>query len=327
MKLPFGIAQIGKAFRNEIAPRDFLFRDREFEQMEIEYFIDPSKKEECPYIEELEDFELNIYSEDMQKSGRNVERMKIKDALKKGLIKLSWHAYWLAIETKWFLDLGADASKFRIRQHLAEERSHYATDTWDLEYEFPFGWKELQGIADRGDYDLSQHEKYSKKDLKIFDEETKKRILPVVVAEPSLGVDRAFLVFMFDAYYYDSKRENIVLRLNPKLSPIKAAIFPLVKNDEKQSEMAKKVFDLLKKDWNVVHDVSGSIGRRYARNDEVGTPYCITVDEDSLKNEDVTIRDRDTTKQVRVKLSKLREVVRSLVEGEIEFIKAGKILK
>lgn len=323
MKLPFGIAQMGKAFRNEIAPRDFLFRTREFEQMEIEYFIDP-KNNSCPY--KIPDIVISIYSEDMQKKGKQPEKMKIKDALKKGIIKKDWHAYWLAIEYLWFKNLGANPENFRIRQHLSEELSHYSTDTWDLEYKFPFGWKELEGIADRGDYDLSQHEKFSKKDLKIFDEETKQKISPLVVCEPSLGVERAFLVFMFDSYFYDEGRENIILKLHPKLAPIKAAVFPIVKK-EKYEKISEQVFKDLSKEWNVLYDKSGSIGRRYSRNDEVGTPFCITIDEMSLKKKDVTIRERDTKEQIRVKISELRNILRQLIEGEIEFKKAGSIIK
>ncbi len=314
MKLPFGIAQTGKSFRNEIAPRNFLFRSREFEQMEIEYFIDSDKKEDCPYFKELEDFELNVYSEEMQSKNKESKNMKIKDTLKKGIIKLPWHAYWLATEVKWFLDLGAKKENFRIRQHLSDERSHYATDTWDIEYKFPFGWKELEGIADRGTYDLTQHEKFSKKDLRIFDEEKKEKVLPMVVAEPSLGVERAFLVFLFDALSENEKGETI-LSLSPRLAPIKAAVFPIVKKPEFQ-DFAQEVFDDLKKEWNVICDKSGSIGRRYARNDEAGTPYCITIDEKSLENKDVTIRDRDTTKQIRVKKDELKNVLRDLISGD-----------
>ncbi len=326
MKLPFGIAQVGKSFRNEISPRDFLFRCREFEQMEIEYFIHPEKRADCAYFQELEDFELNIYSEEMQKSEKPSEKMKIKDAVEKGIIKLKWHAYWLANETKWFISLGANKEKFRIRQHLSEERSHYATDTWDLQYEFPFGWQELEGIADRGNFDLTQHEKFSNEDLKIYDEETKKKILAEVVCEPSLGVERAFLVFLFDAYCIDKKRNNIVLKLNPRLSPIKAAIFPIVKQPEYEL-IAENIVKDLKKEFNVIYDRSGSIGRRYARNDETGTPFCITIDEDSIKNKDVTIRDRDTTKQIRVKVSDLKDIIRKLINQEIEFEKAGRIVE
>jgi glycyl-tRNA synthetase len=318
LKLPFGIAQVGKSFRNEIAPRDFLFRSREFEQMEIEYFINPEKRVDCPYVKDVEGFELNVYSEEMQKDGKEPERMKIKEALEKGIIKLPWHAYWLATELSWFFDLGVNQDKFRIRQHLSEEKSHYATDTWDLEYNFPFGWKELQGIADRGNYDLTQHEEHSKKDLKIFDEESGKKVLPEVISEPSLGVERAFLVFLFDAYSKNQKGD-IVLRLNPKLAPVKAAVFPLVKTDEKLVKLAKDIYVDLRKEFNIVHDISGSVGRRYARNDEMGTPFCITVDGDSVKNNDVTVRERDSTKQVRVKVDILGDTLRKLISGDLKF--------
>ncbi len=316
MKLPFGIAQIGKSFRNEIAPRNFLFRSREFEQMELEYFIDPEEKENCPY--DIPVVEVLVYDEKKQNNGEEAEKMLISDALKKRLIKLKWHAYWLATELKWFESLGVDLSNFRIRQHLKDEKSHYATDTWDLEYKFPFGWKELQGIADRGDYDLKQHEKFSKKDLKIMDDKKGEKVLPMVVAEPSLGVERAFLVFMFDAYSKNEKGD-VVLKLNPKLAPVKAAVFPLVKKDKELVSLSREIFDDLKKEWNVVYDASGSVGRRYARNDEVGTPFCITVDGDSLKNKDVTIRNRDDGEQKRVNVNDLKNVLRDLISGEVSF--------
>jgi len=322
MKLPFGIAQIGKAFRNEIAPRDFLFRSREFEQMEIEYFIEPGQK--CPY--KIPNEEILIYSASAQVKNQEPVKMKIKDALQKKIIKKDWHAYWLATEFSWFKNLGANPNNFRLRQHLNDEKSHYATDTWDLEYNFPFGWKELEGIADRGDYDLSQHEKFSKKDLSVFNEETKKKVLPHVVCEPSLGVGRALLVFMFDSYCDNKERGNVVLKLSPKLAPIKAAVFPIVKRPEFE-KISEEVLKDLGEEWNVVYDRSGSIGRRYARNDEIGTPFCITVDEESLKKKDVTIRDRDTTKQIRVKVSELRDILRKLIDKKLKFEDAGKLVK
>jgi len=317
-KLPFGIAQVGKAFRNEIAPRDFLFRSREFEQMEIEYFIAPKQK--CPY--EIPDEEILVYSAEMQEKNQKPVKMKFKDALDKGIFKKDWHAYWLAIEFLWFKNLGVNPDNFRIRQHKKDELAHYSSDCWDLEYKFPFGWKELEGIADRSNYDLSQHEKFSKKDLRIFDEKTKQKILPEVICEPSLGVERTFLVFLFDSYSKNEKGD-VVLRLHPKIAPIKAAVFPIVKKPEFE-ELAEKVFKELKKEWNVVYDKAGSIGRRYARNDEIGTPFCITIDGDSIKNNDVTIRERDSTKQIRVKISELKEILRKLINQEISFEKAGK---
>lgn len=321
LKLPCGIAQIGKAFRNEIAPRDFLFRSREFEQMEIEYFIKPNQK--CNY--EIPDEEVLIYSEEMQKKDKEPVSMKIGKAFENKIIKNKWHAYWLAEELRWFKFLGVDIKKFRIRQHLKDELSHYSTDTWDIEYKFPFGWKEIQGIADRGNYDLSQHEKFSNNKFKVFDEASKSKVLPCVVCEPSLGVERAFLVFMFDSFFYDEKRKNNILKLNPLLSPIKAAIFPIVKK-EKFENFAEKVFNDLKKNFNVIYDRSGSIGRRYARNDEIGTPFCITVDDKSVKNKDITIRDRDTQKQVRVKVSELESVLRKLIQNKSDFLKYGEII-
>ena len=314
LKLPFGIAQIGKGFRNEISPRDFLFRCREFDMMEIEYFAHPDKAEKCPYIREVMNYELTFYSAEMQQNNKKPKNIKVKDALQKKLIA-EWHVYWLATEQKWFTSLGAKAENFRVRQHLKDEKSHYALDTWDLEYNFPFGWKELQGIANRTDFDLKQHIKFSGKDLSIFDEEIKKKIVPHVIAEPSLGVGRAFLVFMFDAYNYDKKRGNVVLKLHPKLAPVKAAVFPLVSNKKEIVKKAREVYDLLKTEFNCLFDSGGSIGRRYARNDEIGTPYCITIDFDSLKKNDCTIRNRDNTKQVRVKIKDLKETMDKLIDN------------
>ncbi|MBN2422626.1 glycine--tRNA ligase [Candidatus Woesearchaeota archaeon] len=312
-KLPFGIAQMGRAFRNEISPRNFLFRCREFEQMEIEYFIHPDKVQECPYIKEMLDYEFLVYSASMQDNKKPAGMMKLKDALKNKIIKTKWHAYWLSVEHKWFCDLGVNPKNLRIRQHLKEEKSHYALDTWDLEYNFPFGWKELQGMANRTDFDLRQHIKHSKKDLSIFDQETNKKVIPYVVAEPSLGVDRSFLVFMFDAYTTrkDEKgNEVVVLKLNPKIAPVKVGVFPLV---NKLEEKAREVFDLLKKEFTCIFDRSGSIGRRYARADESGIPYCVTIDFDTLNDKQVTIRDRDTAKQKRVKIEELIGELKKLI--------------
>jgi glycyl-tRNA synthetase len=316
LKLPFGIAQIGKAFRNEIAPRNFLFRCREFEQMEIEYFIDPEEKMKCPF--KVVDIEVKVYSSKMQKNNEKPKLMKIEDALKEKIIKLPWHAYWLSTELNWFKILGANMDKFRIRQHMDDEKSHYATDTWDIEYEFSFGFKELQGIADRGIYDLSQHQEFSKKSMEIMDEEKNKKILPMVISEPSLGVERTFLVFLFDSFFKNEKGE-IILKINPRLSPIKASILPLVKKDKELVKKAKEVYDSLKVEFNVSYDDSGSVGRRYARNDEIGTPYCFTIDSQSLKDNTATIRNRDDSKQKRVEILKIRDVLRELILGELKF--------
>jgi len=325
LKLPFGIAQTGKGFRNEISPRDFLFRCREFDMMEIEYFVHPDKTRSCPFIKEVEGYALNFLTAEMQEKNQKPQKIKVKDAIKKKLIS-EWHAYWLATEQKWFTNLGANEDNFRVRQHLKEEKSHYAADTWDLEYNFPFGWKELEGISNRTDFDLKQHMKFSGKDLSIYDEETKKKIVPHVVAEPSLGVERAFLVFMFDAYTHDKKRGNAVLKLHPKLAPISVAVFPLISNKPTIVKKAKDVYNSLKIYFNVFYDGSGSIGRRYARQDEIGTPLCITIDFESSKKNDVTIRERDSTKQVRVKIKDLGHKIWEYMNG-LKFEKLGKVVK
>ncbi len=322
LQLPCGIAQIGKAFRNEIAPREFLFRAREFEQMELEYFVAPEAI--CELMDEIKSVKLAVYTAEMQEKKQEPKVMKLHDAWKKGIIKTDWHAYWLAKELMWFVSLGADSSHFRARQHTSSEKSHYAVDTWDLEYQFPMGWRELQGFANRGNYDLTEHQKASKTSFEvIFDNATGKKVLPHVVCEPSLGVGRAFIVFMLEAYAFDEKRQNTILRLNARLAPYKAAVFPVVSKG-RQLELAQKVHRELGKEFSTLFDDSGSIGRRYARNDEMGTPYCIAIDEDSLKDKSVTIRDRDTTKQIRVKIDELRDTLRKLIWDEIAFEKAGK---
>ena len=324
LKLPFGIAQVGKAFRNEISPRNFLFRCREFEQMEIEYFINPGAFDDCPFIDEVMDQELTVYSAEMQQKNQEPEKMTVTEALDRKIFKSPWHAYWLAVELRWFFSLGARQENFRVRQHLPDEKAHYSKDCWDLEYNFPFGWKELQGIADRGDFDLQQHIKHSKKDLSLYDEDTKKKIVPHVVAEPSLGVSRSFLVILFDAYQYDKKRDNIVLKLHPKLAPFKLGVFPLV---NKLNDQALKLFQELKKDFACRYDKSGAIGRRYYRMDETGTPYCVTYDFQTEEDQTVTLRERDTQKQVRIKITDLKNILSKLIEGEIGFEKAGTPIK
>jgi len=215
--------------------------------------------------------------------------------------------------------LGVNPKNLRARQHKKDELAHYSSDCWDLEYHFPFGWKELEGIADRSDFDLQQHAKHSKKDMAIFDEETKKKVVPHVVAEPSLGVGRAFLVFLYDAYTDDKKRDNVVLKLNPKLAPLNVSVFPLLSNKPELLKMAQEIYSSLKTCYKASFDKSGSIGKRYARNDEIGTPYCVTVDFDSLENDDVTIRDRDTTEQKRIKVKDLNNVLYQLLTGMIAF--------
>lgn len=325
MKLPFGIAQIGKAFRNEIAPRDFLFRSREFEQMELQYFVNPNKINDCLYYDKIKNCKIKILTASAQEKEKIENILTLDEMFKKKIFKNKWHAYWLYNSYQWFLKLGLNEKMLRLREHKKDELSHYANSAIDIEYKFPFGWQEIFGSHDRGVYDLDQHEKFSKKDLKIFDEEAKKKILPQVI-ESSFGVERAFLVFMFDSYYYDKERGNVILRLHPKLAPIKAAVFPIVKRKDFE-KISEEIVKDLNEEWNVIYDKSGSIGRRYARNDEAGTPFCITVDEDSLKKKDVTVRWRDTTKQIRVKITELREVLRKLINKKLKFEDAGKLVK
>ena len=261
LKLPFGIAQVGRAYRNEIAPRDFLFRVREFEQMEMQYFIKPGENKK--FFEQ-----------------------------------------WKKERLRWYLSLGIKKENLRFREHRSTELAHYAKAAVDIEYKFPWGWGEIEGIHDRGDWDLTQHSKVSGKDLSYFDDATKKRFVPNVI-EVSAGVDRAFLAFMCNAYM--TEKERIVLKLNPKLSPIKVAVFPLVRNDKRIVKFAGNVFTELKKRFTAYYDASGNIGKSYRRQDEIGTPVCITVDFDSLKKKDVTVRDRDTMRQKRVKIKELKE--------------------
>ena len=262
MKLPFGIAQIGKAFRNEITTGNFLFRTREFEQMELEYFV------------------------------RTEETSK-------------WLDHWVQSRFDWYKSLGIAESKLRLRKHEKDELAHYAAECYDVEYEFPFGWSELEGIADRGTYDLDQHIKSSGKKMTWFDPESNEQITPAVV-ESSAGVDRTVLTILVDAYHEEEVRgeKRVVLRLHPKLAPITVAVFPLVNRDG-MPEIAEKIFDDLRSHFAAFNDTGGSIGRRYRRQDEAGTPYGITVDSQTLEDQTVTVRDRDTMEQERVSKDKL----------------------
>jgi len=320
-QLPFGIAQIGKCFRNEIAPRDFLFRSREFHIAEFEFFIHPEETK-CDLLDkEHLNIKLKLLDAETQEKGKEeLKETSIGEMLKKKKLE-EWHAYWLAEQLMWFNKIGL-GSRIKVREHMKSELSHYSSATFDLDYEYPFGSREVAGNANRGQYDLNQHIKESGEKLDLFDEKTKKRVVPKVI-EPTFGMERMFLALLCKAYCYDKKRQNIVLKLPAFLAPVKAAVFPLI-SDEKMEKLAREVFIELKKEFNVTYDGSGSVGRRYSRNDEQGTPYCITCDEESLKGKDVTIRNRDTTTQIRVKLSELSEVLRKLISGEIEFRKAGK---
>lgn len=301
IKLPFGIAQIGKAFRNEISPRNFLFRLREFEQFEIEFFVNPNKKDDCPFYDSIKNKSINV------SNTKHFVKKKIDSLLKKKVFASKWHAYWVYEYYNWFIKYGIKEEHLRIQPHSKDKLAHYAKACIDIEYLFSFGWKEIHGDADRGIFDLSQHEKTSKQKLKIFDETTNEKILPYVAAEPSQGIERALLAFLSEAFNFDKKRGNVVLKLHPLLAPIKLAVFPLVKKDglnEKALDVYEKV-----KDLGAFLDSSGSIGRRYARQDEIGTPFCITIDYDTLKDNTVTLRNRDTTKQKRIRISEIQKEI------------------
>lgn len=316
LKLPFGIAQIGKAFRNEISPRNFLFRLREFEQMELEFFTHPKQKDDCEKLSELKNIKIAVLTAKSQEAEKSKEEaMKITDLYKKKIVKTKWHAYWTGFHYKWLTDLGLNPKNLRIREHRADELSHYASATVDIEYKYDFGWKELLGIADRGDFDLKQHSEYSKTDLYYYDEATKEKVLPHVVAEPSIGVDRLFLTFLVDSYHEEKVKgeTRIVLKIHPKLAAFKAAVFPLVKK-ENMDVKAKEVYTLLSKQFPVFYDESGSIGRRYRRQDEIGTPFCITVDGQTMKDNSVTIRNRDTLDQERVNIDDLITKLNKLID-------------
>ncbi len=256
-KIPFGIAQVGKAFRNEITPGNFTFRTREFEQMEMQFFVKPGTDGE-------------------------------------------WFEFWKAQRMEWHYGLGIRREKLRFHQHTKEELAHYAKDAYDLEYEFPFGWHEFEGVHNRSDFDLSRHQQFSGKKLEYLDPATKERFIPYVV-ETSVGADRTALVVMCDAYREETVEgeTRVVMGFNPAIAPLKAAVFPLV-NKDGMPELARRIFDDLRRHFNVFYDDSGSIGRRYRRQDEAGTPYGITVDGQSVGDGTVTVRDRDTLRQERV---------------------------
>ena len=269
-KLPMGIAQIGKAFRNEITPGNYIFRTREFEQMEMEFFCKPGTD-------------------------------------------LEWFKYWKDYSENWLLSLGMKKENIRLRDHGKEELVFYSKATTDIEFNFPFGWGELWGIADRTDYDLSRHMEHSKQDLSYQDPETNEKYVPYVI-EPSLGADRVLLAFLCNGYEEEEIAEGdvrTVLHLHPALAPYKVAVLPLSK---KLSEKANEVYDELSKEFMCDYDEAGSIGKRYRREDEIGTPFCVTIDFDTLDDESVTIRDRDTMEQVRVKIEDLKDWISEKIE-------------
>jgi glycyl-tRNA synthetase len=272
VKVPFGIAQIGKAFRNEITPGNFIFRMREFEQMEMEYFVKPGTEKEI--------FEG-----------------------------------WIERRMDWYInELGIKKENLRVRRQEKDELAHYAKECVDIEYKFPIGWSEIEGIASRGDFDLLQHQKFSGEDMNYFEEATKEKYVPYVI-EPSCGVERTFLAVLCDAFEEveggrtttteSNKEKEILLRINKNLAPVRVAILPLVKNKIEITSKAKEIYEILKNNFSCQYDEVGAIGRRYRRHDEIGTPWAVTVDFESLENEDVTLRNRDTMEQIRVKIKDL----------------------
>lgn len=271
LKVPFGIAQVGKSFRNEITPGNFTFRTREFEQMELEFFCKPGTE-------------------------------------------LEWFSYWKDYCYNWLLGLGIKKENLRLRDHDKEELSHYSNATTDFEYQFPFGWGELWGIASRTDYDLTQHQNFSKQSMEYLDPETNEKYIPYVV-EPSLGADRMVLVVLCDAYHVETLEdgsEREVMKFHHALAPYKVAVFPLMK--KLHSEKAFELYQLLSKHFMTTYDESGNIGKRYRRQDVIGTPFCITVDDETLNNNTVTVRDRDTMQQITLPINQLVEYIKEKIE-------------
>jgi glycyl-tRNA synthetase len=267
-KPPFGIAQVGKSFRNEITPGNFIFRTREFEQMEMEFFVPP---DEAP----------------------------------------TWYEFWKQARFDWYVALGLRADHLRLREHDPDELSHYSSGTADVEYLFPIGWSELEGIANRGDFDLTQHAAHSGEKLEYFDQQTKERYVPHVI-EPAAGADRATLAFLVDAYDEEevAGEQRTVLKLHPRLAPVKVAVLPLVRKDG-QPEVAQEIVAALRGRMQTEYDEGGSIGKRYRRQDEIGTPYCVTVDHQTLDDRSVTVRDRDSLAQERVAIDEIGDVLAS----------------
>jgi glycyl-tRNA synthetase len=285
-RLPFGIAQLGKAFRNEVTTGNFIFRCREFEQMEIEFFVKP-------------------------------------DSAKK------WFDYWVKERTNWYVKLGIKKENLRLRKHSKEELAHYAKECSDIDYLFPMGWAELEGIANRGDFDLVQHAKFSGRSLVYYDEETKEHITPYII-EPSAGVDRSCLALLCDAYDEDiaDGEPRVLLHLHPDIAPIKVAVLPLSRK-ETLAPLSREVYADLRRHFMTQYDDAQSIGRRYRRQDEIGTPFCVTIDFQSLEDNQVTIRERDSLRQIRVPIAELKATLQAKLEGEDLFVlpPGGKIWK
>lgn len=274
IRIPFGIAQIGKAFRNEITPGNFTFRSREFEQMEVQFYIKPEEQE-----------------------------------------GIKWFEYWKQNRMDWYVRLGIKKENIRFSDHKPEERAHYAKAATDLEYQAPWGWAEFMGIHHRGDFDLSRHQKYSGQDMSYLDPETQEKYIPWDI-ETSAGVDRSILFFLLDAYSEEDGR--VVMKLNSKLAPYKVAVFPLLANKPELIEKAKSVYSDLKQNFMTTWDARGNIGKRYASQDEAGTPVCLTIDFQTLEDDTITVRDRDSAKQERIAINKVSEYIDKIINGKSE---------
>jgi glycyl-tRNA synthetase len=285
-RLPFGIAQIGKSFRNEVTTGNFIFRCREFEQMEIEFFVKPGTDKQ-------------------------------------------WFDYWVEERLNWYVSLGIKKENLKLREHTKEELAHYARECYDIDYLYPMGWAELEGVANRGDFDLVQHAKFSGKNLNYYDEETREHIVPYII-EPSAGVDRTALAILCDAYDEDvaDGEPRVLLHLHPSIAPIKVAVLPLSRK-ETLTPLAKEVYAELRQYWMTGYDEVQSIGRRYRRQDEIGTPFCVTIDFQSLEDKQVTIRERDSLRQIRVPIESLKTTLQAKLAGEDLFVlpPGGKIWK
>ncbi len=313
-KLPFGVAQAGSSFRNEISPRHFLIRLREFKQMEIEFFVHPEKLNECENFEKFADTKIRILTREAQQKGEEAIELTVEEALEKNILPNQFFAYFLAKEFLWYQKLGIPAQALRFRHMLPEETPHYSSANFDLEIKFEFGWKEVVGNAYRTDYDLKKHANYSGEDLSIV--ENGKKIIPHVI-EPSFGMDRTIYAILLYCFREDKKRGWDWFDFPPKIAPISATVYPLVSKDN-LPQKAWEIYEMLRKNFDVIYDEAGSIGKRYARADEAGIPFAITIDYQTLKDNTVTIRDRNTTEQRRVKIEDLARVLTQLINREIK---------
>ncbi len=321
-KLPLGLALIGRAYRNELSPRNLLIRQRAFTQAELQIFFNPAKINEHEKFEEIKNYKLQVVFSDKRNKG--VQEISCTELSKK---IPKFYVYHMAKVQEFYFDiLKIPNNLFRFYELGEQEKAFYNKYHFDMEIEIgDLGWTEVGGVHYRTDHDLKGHQEISKQNLTVFDEETKERFIPHVL-ELSFGVDRNFQALLSMAYKHNEERDNIILKLAPFLAPYQAAVFPLVSKG-KSYDLAYSLYRTLLEDFSIAFDSSGSIGRRYARQDEQGTPFCITIDEESLKDKAVTIRERDTTKQIRVKITELNDILRNLINGKVEFSKAGKAVK